>query len=562
MKVREDKRSSGSEVAIFLRLFRQNVLFHREASAAEKQESCSSDKTKAFCEGLGAAGQKPLFTGFASRLGSGRRNSLFFAGILLTIYLALNLFLAVAHEPWRDEAQAWLIAGNLSPIGIIRQMRFEGHPCLWHFLLFPFARLGFPYKTMKLLSCMVMGAAAAIFLWKAPFSRLVKGICLFSSAFVYFYPVISRSYCLVVLFLVMTAAAYQKKESNPVRYGFCIALLIQTHVLMLGFAGTLVLLFWGEAFLLQWKKYTKEDKKRLLAGFFLVAFSVLLFALQTMGSLQSNAVVNIDRKPPKLLLLDFIRSTKLFLVFSLGHLFPKWGYAVIVSGIVLVLLLLLCYYRRQAWMLLGGIGFQIAVYTFLYGAVSEQKALLAVEILLFAVWTAQYEKKEQRAAAVAGRYILPGVLCLVLAVAFPWLVHSVKREYREPFSTAQLAAEFVHAELPEDAVLIPSSQYMAVSLAPYLTTQKIWSPVTEEEMTYITWDEASEQPIIYPEVLANIRYRFGEEGRLYLLDCPDSFIPDLDQFKQTEWLELMFTAPKAIVPDETFSIYEIHNRYW
>lgn len=498
----------------------------------------------------------------ASELLGLSKQDILFAGLALCIYLGLNLFLAMAHEPWRDEAQAWLIAKNLSPAGIFRQMRFEGHPCLWHFLLVPFAKLGFPYKMMKLLSCMIMGAAAAIFLWKAPFSRLLKGICLFSSAFLYFYPVISRSYCLIVLFLVMTAAAYREKERDPVRYGVCIALLFQTHVLMLGFAGMLVLLFWGEAFLFQWKKYSKEEKKRLLYGFLIVLFSIFLLAIQIMGSLQSNAVVNIDRKPFSALLFDFIRSTKLFLILSLGHLFPKWGYAVIFLGIAGLFCLLFRFYKNQAWMLLGGTGFQLAVYTFLYGAVSEQKALLWVEILLFVVWTARYEKRAEKKADLTARYILPGILCFVLLFAFPWLLHSMKREYKEPYSTARLAADFVKSELPEDAVLIPSSQYMAVSLAPYLTTQKIWSPVTEDYMTYITWDEASERPITYPEVLANIRYSFGETGNLYLLDCPDSFIPDLEQFKQTEWLELEFTAPRAIVPDETFSIYRIGNRFW
>ena len=50
-------------------------------------------------------------------------------------------------------------------------MSYEGHPCLWHLLLMPLAKLGLPYVSMNVLSLTIMsvgcgavfveGAAAA-----------------------------------------------------------------------------------------------------------------------------------------------------------------------------------------------------------------------------------------------------------------------------------------------------------------------------------------------------------------------------------------------------------------
>ena len=64
--------------------------------------------------------------------------------LILSAYVALNLFFITRHVNWRDEAQAWLLARDLSPVQLFRQMSYEGYPCLWHLLLMPLAKLGLP----------------------------------------------------------------------------------------------------------------------------------------------------------------------------------------------------------------------------------------------------------------------------------------------------------------------------------------------------------------------------------------------------------------------------------
>ncbi|MGB3335939.1 MAG: hypothetical protein WBA73_02040 [Devosia sp.] len=56
--------------------------------------------------------------------------------VVVAIYAALQIVLTIAHDPWIDEAQAWLWATapltNLADAFIIPG---EGHPPLWHWLL-------------------------------------------------------------------------------------------------------------------------------------------------------------------------------------------------------------------------------------------------------------------------------------------------------------------------------------------------------------------------------------------------------------------------------------------
>ena len=58
------------------------------------------------------------------------------ATLVVTLaYIALQLALGMAHEPWRDEAQAWLWAQSLSTPLEFFVIPGEGHPPLWYWLL-------------------------------------------------------------------------------------------------------------------------------------------------------------------------------------------------------------------------------------------------------------------------------------------------------------------------------------------------------------------------------------------------------------------------------------------
>ena len=65
--------------------------------------------------------------------------------VVLVLYAVLLFMIMGRHEPFRDEAQQWLLARDLSVPALIRQMSYEGHPCLWYLILMPFAKAGLPF---------------------------------------------------------------------------------------------------------------------------------------------------------------------------------------------------------------------------------------------------------------------------------------------------------------------------------------------------------------------------------------------------------------------------------
>lgn len=168
--------------------------------------------------------------------------------IVLAIFIFLCLFLSLFHESWRDELQAWNMAKELSPAGLIAQMKYEGHPALWHFILMPFAKAGLPCDVIKLISTAFMSAAVALLLWRSPMPIIIKLLAVFGCAFWYDYAVIARSYSIIPLIMFLLADTYRQRAEKPLRYGLCLAALVQTHVIMIFFAGFLSLFFMVESF--------------------------------------------------------------------------------------------------------------------------------------------------------------------------------------------------------------------------------------------------------------------------------------------------------------------------
>jgi hypothetical protein len=123
-------------------------------------------------------------------------------------YVLLSLLLTLRHQPFGDEAQAWLLARDNTLLGILKLERYEAIPGLWHLLLYLPAHLGMPYITMQLLHWLLNGLAVYVILRgvRGDF-RLMSGT-IFGYLILYEYGVIARNYVLTLLGLAILAAAW------------------------------------------------------------------------------------------------------------------------------------------------------------------------------------------------------------------------------------------------------------------------------------------------------------------------------------------------------------------
>lgn len=168
--------------------------------------------------------------------------------MILLLYAAAHLGMAVVHEPFFDEAEAWQIARCVSLRTLfLETTHYEGHPPLWHLILMPLAKAGAPYElSLTLVSLLFVGTAVFLILWYAPFPRLVRLLLPFTYFFFYQYGVISRVYCVMVLAFVLLAMAYGRRNEKPGRYVSALVFLCVTMAYGLVIAGGLALVWLWE----------------------------------------------------------------------------------------------------------------------------------------------------------------------------------------------------------------------------------------------------------------------------------------------------------------------------
>ena len=165
--------------------------------------------------------------------------------ILLAVYAALLIVLALNHEMWRDEVRAFTVAAN-SPSwsAMFGSLNHEGHPAVWYALL----RAGFAVTHSNwVLPATALGVAiltAWLILWYAPFPLWLRALTIFGAFLGYELSVVARNYGVGVLCMVLACMAFENRAKRPVLLAIPLALLANTSVHG-AIAAAVLLGFWA-----------------------------------------------------------------------------------------------------------------------------------------------------------------------------------------------------------------------------------------------------------------------------------------------------------------------------
>ncbi len=153
------------------------------------------------------------------------------AGLLL-VFAVLSFLGALHHEMWFDEMQAWLISKDSHSFSeLLTNSKYESHPMIWHTMLFVLSAFTHNPFAVQMLHLSIILATAFLFLRYSPFSVLQNVCILFGYYFFFEYNVISRSYSLTLLFLVLFSALFSSPKNNYLAQTLCLVALANTHLL-------------------------------------------------------------------------------------------------------------------------------------------------------------------------------------------------------------------------------------------------------------------------------------------------------------------------------------------
>jgi hypothetical protein len=165
--------------------------------------------------------------------------------VALAVFVLLTTFVASYHEPWRDEADAWLIARDASFGEMLHIAGYVGTPILWFVIQAPLAKAGAPYASQEYLHVLIASGAVALLLFRAPFAFVLRLALAFGYFLSFEYAVVARSYSSGILLCFSALAMDRQGLRLAAGYGLAIGLAANVSVHFAVFAiALLVPLVW------------------------------------------------------------------------------------------------------------------------------------------------------------------------------------------------------------------------------------------------------------------------------------------------------------------------------
>ncbi len=409
----------------------------------------------------------------------------------LLLFVAVTLFVALHHEPWRDEADSWLRVRDGDFHTLVVRGRYTGFPLLWYALLAPLPRLGLPFVSQALLNLLIAAAGVALLL-RLPLGWSTRILAAFSYFFAYEYSVIARPYALAILLAFAAAAMHRQRDARPYAYAIALALLFNVNAEGFAIAGALAALF------------VLERRRPLGAAAIMIAAAVLSW-LQV-------------RTPPDPARVGRLHALDLGAVASsIGDaFFPTVPFGV-VGGVAILVLLTLALRRSRAALFVFWLPF--AALTFLhayiwYGGVRHAGITLVLVLLAIAV------AEDVRPKTAAALLLNLSLLVSVAVAARFWILDT-----NLAFSGGKEMAEFIRDNHLDRIDIAAHNAPQCEAVLPYLPGKKFWYAGIEESGSFLEWDAKYERglDVFYDVAEARARRHFGGKPWLLLLsiEMPD-----------------------------------------
>ena len=413
------------------------------------------------------------------------------------VQLACLLLVAAHHEPWRDEADVWLMARDAPASAWLSFLKHSGTSGLWHLLVLPLARSGLPYASIVYLNVAIVGVGVAIFLRYARLPLLLKLLFPFGVLPLHEYGVVARSYGLSFTLLMAVCAAFCARRQRPLWIGLLLALLANTNAHSLVLAAGLGL-FWLLATLRAQPSGAPRMPRAVVLGMAL-AIAGGLFAI----------VLLLPPDDPQTTLREF-RVSRVMLSALRDAFFPSFSRfpGGCLGGVALVAIVLSLRREREVfafalWSAAGLIAFFLAIYTpFLRHAGFLWLAMVA------ALWLEErnVSHRAPRRAALLLLFTFSALSHLKAGIQHSGL------DYDEPFSGSLDAANFLRTFDLDAAVVAAHPATTGEAILPHLPIASLYYPGHDTTGSYMPWNGAYVRGLIptAPEAFRTTRARFPE----------------------------------------------------
>ena len=522
-------------------------------------------------------------------------NPFYYSLIITVVFFLVALFGMLHHEMWRDEHQPWLIAlASHSIPQLIYNMRFEGHPALWHLLLDIIT--SFTHNIIYQQALHLLIACAFIFVFNRYSEIEIPYKILFSFGYftLYEYTIITRDYGLAVLLIFITCALYKNRYSNYILLGITLALLANVSIygviISLGITGILFLDY------IYYQKNKSKDLKKLIAGLSIAIIGVIIALYMIIPDKDNSFAIT---SPKGLFEMnhwtrDFSRiftsyfsipniqgmhfwNTSIFYNNDYHFSFPlfNWFLAnqeylwsfVIIPIIILTLAIIIFLRNPLVLLLYSGLTFGILSVFYYTNLLWARYSGFLFIILIVCYWLAYYypDKKHHNSFLLSlskfGKKIQTPFLILVLSANVIGAMVAYSKDYTFKFSRSKDVANYIRENKLDTLTIVGSPDFVVCPLATYLDT-KIFYPQMNDYGTYCIWNKSRKN--IFHDVdcynsIVNLMTREKKTKVLYvtsyLSHYKDGKPFDKGLIAKDIKIDLLKSFEAEIVDDEGYYLY-------
>lgn len=484
----------------------------------------------------------------------------FFLINLFLIYLVVNGILLVLHEPWRDEANVWLLARDLSPLGLLREIKYQGHPCLWYFIVMPFAKIGFPFRMIGIISYIIMAVTAGVFLQKAPIHLITKTVCLFSPIFTYFYSDIARNYCLIALILMVLAWQYTERNMHTVRYGLLLGFLVQADTIAIPVAGLISAMWLLENLWQCIKEKGFQPIKKVLAGIWIPALSLFFWIMQfyqvsdspqfqmrelgmremlhEIRNFSFGIMIRMTGAGQNSIRLFFVCCVIAFLLISI-KLKNGWVFGVLLGTFLFFATFSALVYQLHIWHYIS-LGF----------------------VLLWAVWVLWKQIGEKNISDKTSKVILVFLEGQVVLLAICMFGHwnsqdepsNLNNALHGIYSDGGNAAAFIRENIDSEEIIVSDNIPLASTVVAYLKDYEFYYAGNGKKESYADWSEDQSKVIGYEELLGWARETFPDKKEFFLIQTNGSCVYEAEALEECE---VLYQSENVTVRGEEYKILKV-----
>ena len=482
----------------------------------------------------------------------------------LGLFAILLALVTARHEMWRDELLAWLVVrDNLSLFDLFHVIRYEGHPALWYLVLYIPSHISWNPASMQVINYLFAVSEAWLILSARKLHWSVRALTIFSYFVFFQYGVIARNYMLSTLLLTAAARALLGERQHRKLAIIFLALAINTHIHAIPIAAALAIWAFGYAKLHRWNDACKlfHDKE------FWIAFLVLMTSVATAyftvrpPADQKYLLKDIESHSlPYNFLLAEGRAWKALLPISPAFLpaglreqiAPMGHPSATASGFSLALFLLVAGALRgsqaRCFFILA-FTLELITMAVTVGDPPMRHLGMLFDIFIIALLIDAYTVSDKPARAWFPRPVASGAILGILTFQALAAIYASGQDWKRPFSEAKEVSSWLKQQgLDKNPLVV---DHHGIAVVGYLERPSAYFINCKCLGSYVVYDSRVDPNKKLS--LGDLSSARGNSALPVILVYDKLSEADVHSFGL---VEIHSFASKAIVPEETFTVYE------